>query len=417
MPVKNIRLPGNSVYYGKITGIDEDEKKILEDAGIGGGGGITDHDKEVYDATSASVLSVGDFKDTWIEGHTYVADDIVLWNGHFYLVTADIDSSETEPDKDADHFAIFDLDRLDCQDISVGTGLEIKGGKLNCTITPGVSESELNSVKNTLQTNINNVQSSVPTDLMVNGTHLGLGRNGTWMTNSRYLVLGDGLKYDSSTRTLSAEGGSGGEDARIGDLSTLKTNAKDTVVNAINEVEEETDNLAKVTPTDIKINDSNELVLFHDGTEITGQKEKIEIEDSDLDAMEFNAEVPTETTPTLLNTIKVGDTYYKIIEPVAVSVDAKAEATNGTITDAQLAVLQASDSNYIMFNHEKFFLNDDGAKEGFLTYTHVGHENSKTTLKFFTITVSTKAWVLTTQSVQTINVTENDDNTVSLEIS
>lgn len=416
MPVKNIRLPGNSVYYGKITGIDEDEKKILEEAGIGGGGGITDHDKDVYDATSASVLSVGDFKDTWIEGHTYVADDIVLWNGHFYLVTADIDSSETEPDKDADHFAIFDLDSLDCQDISIGTGLAVQGGKLNCTITPGVSESELNSVKNTLQTNINNVQSSVPTDLMVNGTHLGLGRSGTWMTNSRYLVLGDGLKYDSSTRTLSAEGGSGGEDARIGDLSTLKTNAKDTVVNAINEVEEETDNIAKTMPTDIEIKD-NKLTLMHDTTEISGQENKIEVEDSDLDAMEFNAEVPTETTPTLLNTIKVGDTYYKIIEPVAVEITAKADATNGNITDSQLAVLQASDSNYVMFNHEKFFLNDDGAKEGFLTYTHVGHESSKTTLKFFTITVSTKAWVLTTQSVQTINVTENDDNTVSLEIS
>lgn len=102
---------------------------------------------------------------------------------------------------------------------------------------------------------------------------------------------------------------------------------------------------------------------------------------------------------------------------VAVEITANADATNGTITDSQLSVLQASDSNYIMFNHEKFFMNDDGAKEGVLTYIHVGHENSKTTMKFFTITVSTKAWVLTTQSVQTINVIENSDNTVSLEIS
>lgn len=206
------------------------------------------------------------------------------------------------------------------------------------------------------------------------------------------------------------------EDSRIGDLTGLKTNAKDTVVNAINEVEEETDNIAKVTPTDIKIV-NDEITLMHDGTEITGQENKIGTEATDLASLEANAELPSGTTATLLTALKIDDTYYKIIEPVAVEITAKADATNGTITDSQLSVLQASDSNYVMFNHEKFFLNDDGAKEGFLTYTHVGHENSKTTLKFFTITVSTKAWVLTTQSVQTINVIENSDDTVSLEIS
>lgn len=139
--------------------------------------------------------------------------------------------------------------------------------------------------------------------------------------------------------------------------------------------------------------------------------------DNSVEIEKVNAELPSRTTATLLTTLKIGDTYYKIIEPVAVEITANADATNGTITDGQLATLQASDSNYVMFNHEKFFLNDDGAKEGFLTYIHVGHENSKTMLKFFTITVSTKAWVLTTQSVQTINVIENSDDTVSLEIS
>lgn len=222
-------------------------------------------------------------------------------------------------------------------------------------------------------------------------------------------------KWYLRLKELSISGGST-EDSRIGDLTGLKTNAKDTIVNAINEVEEETDNIAKVTPTDIKIV-NDEITLMHDGTEITGQENKIGTEATDLASLEVNVELPSGTTATLLTTLKIGDTYYKIIEPVAVEITAKADATNGTITDSQLSVLQASDSNYVMFNHEKFFLNDDGAKEGFLTYTHVGHENSKTTLKFFTITVSTKAWVLTTQSVQTINVIENSDDTVSLEIS
>lgn len=174
--------------------------------------------------------------------------------------------------------------------------------------------------------------------------------------------------------------------------------------------------IEKTIPTDIKIV-NDEITLMHDGTEITGQESKIGTEATDLANLEVNAELPSGTTATLLTTLKIGDTYYKIIEPVAVEITANVGATNGTITDSQLSVLQASDSNYVMFNHEKFFLNDDGAKGGLLTYTHVGHENSKTTLKFFTITVSTKAWVLTTQSVQTINVIENSDDTVSLEIS
>ena len=38
MPIKNRRTPSNDSFLGEITGINEREKKILEDAGIGGGG-------------------------------------------------------------------------------------------------------------------------------------------------------------------------------------------------------------------------------------------------------------------------------------------------------------------------------------------------------------------------------------------
>lgn len=36
MPVKNKRFPSNGIYEGEITGLDENEKKVLENAGVGG---------------------------------------------------------------------------------------------------------------------------------------------------------------------------------------------------------------------------------------------------------------------------------------------------------------------------------------------------------------------------------------------
>lgn len=38
MPVKNKNRQSNSGYEGVITGLNDEEKKVLEDAGIGGGG-------------------------------------------------------------------------------------------------------------------------------------------------------------------------------------------------------------------------------------------------------------------------------------------------------------------------------------------------------------------------------------------
>lgn len=36
MPVKNIRLPGNSVYYGMLVGLTEEEKNLINSAVSGG---------------------------------------------------------------------------------------------------------------------------------------------------------------------------------------------------------------------------------------------------------------------------------------------------------------------------------------------------------------------------------------------
>lgn len=89
--------------------------------------------------------------------------------------------------------------------------------------------------------------------------------------------------------------------------------------------------------------------------------------------------------------------------------DVPAEVTNGTLTDEQLTTLQSYDGNYIMFNHEKYYLQDKGHVEGYLTYTHTGYENNQMWLKSITITIATKTWVLNVVGVKpTVVLTQSD---------
>lgn len=139
--------------------------------------------------------------------------------------------------------------------------------------------------------------------------------------------------------------------------------------------------LVAQTPTDVKFNDDGNMVLMHDTTIITKQ------------------------TPLSLGEMKGPITVVNITSP--------AEAVNGTITAAQLATLQKSNMNMIMFNHEVFTLMDKGHTEGFLTYTHVGIENDLIYIKTFTITVSTLAWVL---NIRPVPKMEYDESTKTLNI-
>lgn len=81
------------------------------------------------------------------------------------------------------------------------------------------------------------------------------------------------------------------------------------------------------------------------------------------------------------------------------NISAPTGATNGTFTTAEFNALQASDGVSIMFNHEKYYLNDNGHIAGYKTYTHVGYENNMTIIKAITVTISTKSWVLNVTNV------------------
>ena len=84
----------------------------------------------------------------------------------------------------------------------------------------------------------------------------------------------------------------------------------------------------------------------------------------------------------------------------AIEITTPESGTNGTLTDEQLAVLKHSSSNYIILNKECYYLADNEHMSGYRVYSHVGYESSTYFTKCITITLSTKAWVLTQTSPQ-----------------
>ena len=87
-----------------------------------------------------------------------------------------------------------------------------------------------------------------------------------------------------------------------------------------------------------------------------------------------------------------------------VEISAPSGATQGTLTDAQLAILQGSKNASLMLDHKKYYLQGDGDPEGYLTYTHAGHENNVHILESITVTISTKAWVLNSTRLYNMQV-------------
>lgn len=59
MPVKNKNRQTNSGYEGVITGLNDEEKKVLEDAGIGGGGQIIDLNGQIDPNNNNAITQSG----------------------------------------------------------------------------------------------------------------------------------------------------------------------------------------------------------------------------------------------------------------------------------------------------------------------------------------------------------------------
>lgn len=86
-----------------------------------------------------------------------------------------------------------------------------------------------------------------------------------------------------------------------------------------------------------------------------------------------------------------GNVVNADFQPTPVVLDA--DANLGTLTDNQLATLQANAANPIVKRNEYYYLNDKQYDPGTLGYTHLGYNNGKWYAKSITITISSKAWV------------------------
>lgn len=115
-----------------------------------------------------------------------------------------------------------------------------------------------------------------------------------------------------------------------------------------------------------------------------------------------NVDLYPRTLATLVEGLDAAITT-KAPRPVACKIVLSQGATKGTLTEEQLTILSASQQNYIEMVNDKelYYLNDPGHESGFYTYSHVGIENSKATIKTLTITVSAKSFVIVTTVVPT----------------
>ena len=73
-------------------------------------------------------------------------------------------------------------------------------------------------------------------------------------------------------------------------------------------------------------------------------------------------------------------------------------AVQGTLTQEQIERLLANDKSRIIFNNEYYYLNDKFHKNGALTYTHSGYDETGID-KYLNITVTTREWVLTETNI------------------
>ena len=208
----------------------------------------------------------------------------------------------------------------------------------------------------------------------------GEGAPVTTRADSNLLVGGHLLQWDATKRRLVDSG-----------YSVSDFEAEDTI-----------------TKINLTYGDVNAIYDTTDGIQVIS-KGQIEFEKGSPENIDINFDVPIIAGDGILID-KDGNTNKIVIKTTAASgneavlIDAPAETVQGTITDAQLAKLQESDTNYIMFNHEKYYLGDKGHREGYLGYTYNGYENNKGWQKTITITISTKAWVLSVVDLSDSNI-------------
>lgn len=94
------------------------------------------------------------------------------------------------------------------------------------------------------------------------------------------------------------------------------------------------------------------------------------------------------------------------------SITLQSGATQGTLTEDQLALIQQSTFNYLILDNECYLLMDNQVASGYMVYSHVGQDSTNNYfIKCITITVSTRGWVMSS-----IKVVSNEPTTTSITV-
>lgn len=94
------------------------------------------------------------------------------------------------------------------------------------------------------------------------------------------------------------------------------------------------------------------------------------------------------------------------------SITLQSGATQGSLTEDQLALIQQSTFNYLILDNECYLLMDNQVASGYMVYSHVGQDSTNNYfIKCITITVSTRGWVMSS-----IKVVSNEPTTTTITV-
>ena len=81
--------------------------------------------------------------------------------------------------------------------------------------------------------------------------------------------------------------------------------------------------------------------------------------------------------------------------------DVPTTSTSGTLNEAQMAIVNSDTPSCVKFNNEYYYKNDDNHTDGIAVYTHTGYTETDggSTIKYFSITLATAAWTLTSTNL------------------
>ena len=94
------------------------------------------------------------------------------------------------------------------------------------------------------------------------------------------------------------------------------------------------------------------------------------------------------------------------------------DSGSGTLTDEQLATLQASKENKIIYDNEVYILAGNNHTMGYLVYSCLDAENNTNVAKTITITISVKSWLMASHNIiyTAGNGIKIENNKISLDV-